>query len=247
MTDPLDDLLAQMPPADASEAEIESFMERVMNTPGGAELIHDFAGKITAGGSLDTMLKEEEAAVEKRSLKSPARFVIRVSLLGIEPLIWRRFSLPADCAYVHLHEAIQDAFGWEGRQDHRFEIWEEGQLEVSFSASEDGEDYCEVENRLIDLFRENVSEFQYLYDFQDKWRHRIVIENLVRAGLNGTRKELRPHLHTGERHGPPEDCGGPPGFAKFLQGEHPLCRKYEPEILAEFKTGHPDFEKITLR
>ncbi|MDA7892139.1 plasmid pRiA4b ORF-3 family protein [Akkermansiaceae bacterium] len=249
MTDPLDDLLAKMPEPDASESEIEAFMEKVMSTPGGAELIHSFAEKITAGGSLDTMLKEEEAGSERLALKSPARFIFRIELLDTKPLVWRRLSLPADCAYVHLHHAIQDSFGWEDAHLHRFEIWEDGHRELTFSPdeSEDTPDYCEVENRIIELFRENVGEFLYLYDFGDNWRHRVVIEDFVQAGVNGTSKDLKPHLHDGEGHGPPESCGGADGFADFLKGDHPFCENYEAEILEQFRNAKPDISKIAFR
>lgn len=250
MTDPLDDLLAKMPDPEASEAEIEAFMQKVMTTPGGAELIHSFAEKITAGGSLDTMLKEEEEEAERKALKSPARFIFRIELLDTIPLVWRRLSLPADCAYIHLHGAIQDSFGWEGSHLHRFEVWEDGHRELTFSPGfdEEGkEDYCEIENRIVDLFRENVSEFIYLYNFGDCWRHRVVIEDFVQAGVNGTSKELKPHLHDGEGHGPPEDCGGPVGFTDFLKGDHPLCENYEPEILEQFRSRKPDLSQVNFR
>ncbi|MDB4265483.1 plasmid pRiA4b ORF-3 family protein, partial [bacterium] len=196
MTDPLDDLLQNMPLEDASEAEIEAFMEKVMATPGGADLIKDFASKITEGGSLDTMLKEEEARLESLTLKSPARFIFRVELSGTSPLISRRLSLPADASYFHLHCALQDAFGWQDSQPHQFQVWEDGQLEVSFSLGDEEEaredDYCEIENRIVDLFQENVFEFRYLYR---KWLHRVVIEDFVPAGEKGSSSDLTPHLH----------------------------------------------------
>jgi hypothetical protein len=249
MTDPLDDLLHNMPAEGASEAEIEAFMEKVMTTPGGADLISDFAQKITDGGALDTMLKEEEDELETLTLKSPARFIFRVELLGTTPPIWRRLSLPADCSYLHLHRAIQDAFGWQDTHDHRIEVWEDGNLELIFSPDEDDDrtHYCEVQNRLMDLFLENVSEFQYLYDSASNWRHRIVIEDFVQAGEKETSAEFSPHLHNGAGHGPPEDCGGLSGFQKFLKGDHPSCKDYEPEVLEEFRSGNPDFSKITFR
>lgn len=243
MTDPLDDLLANMPSPDASEAEIETFMEKVMATPGGAELINDFAQKITAGGSLDTMLKEEEAQLESLTLKSPARFIFRIELTGTRPLIFRRLSLPADAVYLHLHCAIQDAFGWQDSQSHRFEVWEEGQCELTFSLTGD-DDYCEIENRIADLFLENVTEFIYLYH---DWRHRIVVEEFVPSGEKGTSSGLAPHLHDGSGHAPPEDCGGPSGFQVFLKGDHPLCQNYTAEVLQQFSEGQPDFEKVTFR
>jgi len=247
MTDPLDELLQNMPADGASEAEIEAFMEKVMATPGGAELIQDFAQKITAGGSLDTMLKEEEAELESLTLKSPARFIFRIELIGTKPLVWRRLSLPADCAYLHLHGAIQDAFGWQNAQPHCFQVWEDGELELTFSSQNNDKDYCEIENRIVDLFQENVSEFRYLYDPKSDWSHRVVIEDFCPAGRNGTSEDLRPKAHDGEGHGPPEACGGVEGFQQFLEGDHPLCKDYEVDVLAEFRSGKPDLSKISFR
>jgi len=248
MTEALDDLLQNMPGDDATEAEIEAFMGIVMATPGGAELIRGFAGQITEGGALDSMIKEEEAKLDEFALKSPARFIFRIEILGTKPLVWRRFSLPTDCAYFHLHCAIQDSLGWQDVHRHRFEVWEEGHCELVFSSDEEAEnDCCEIENRIVDLFNENVTEFIYLYDFGDEWRHRIVIEELAQAGTKGTIPGMTPHLHDGQGHGPPEDCGGIAGFQNFLKGDHLLCENYEPEILEELRTGKPDFSKVTFR
>jgi|TARA_B110000914_G_C15431186_1_gene431413 hypothetical protein len=250
MTDALDDLLQNMPGEGSSEEQIEAFMAKVMAIPGGAELIRDFSEKMTMGGSLDTMIKEKEEELEGLTLTSPARFIFRIELPGTKPLVWRRLSLPADCAYFHLHCALQDAFGWEDSHQHRFEVWEDGYRELTFSVGGDeeaGNDYCEIENRIVDLFRENVSEFRYLYDFGDNWQHRIVIEDFVPSGTHGTSNELSPHLHDGEGHGPPEGCGGILGFLNFLKGDHPLCENYESEILREFQEGKPDFSKVTFR
>lgn len=248
MTDALDDLLQNMPGDDATEAEIEAFMETVMATPGGADLIRGFASQITEGGALDTMIKEEEARLDEFALKSPARFIFRIELVGTKPLVWRRLSLPADCAYFHLHCAIQDSFGWQDVHPHRFEVWEEGRCELTFSSDEEaGDHYCEIENPITNLFTENVTEFIYLYDFKDQWRHRVVIEEFVQAGTGGTIPGASAHLHDGEGHAPPESCGGISGFADFLKGDHPLCKNYEAEILAQFRTGQPDLSTITFR
>ncbi|MFT6499220.1 MAG: hypothetical protein ACJAT6_001356, partial [Akkermansiaceae bacterium] len=103
MTDALDDLLQNMPGEGSSEEQIEAFMAKVMAIPGGAELIRDFSEKMTMGGSLDTMIKEKEEELEGLTLTSPARFIFRIELPGTKPLVWRRLSLPADCAYFHLH------------------------------------------------------------------------------------------------------------------------------------------------
>ena len=45
----LDDLLDSMPDENAPEEEVNAFVEQVLSTPGGGEVIRDFAGKITEG------------------------------------------------------------------------------------------------------------------------------------------------------------------------------------------------------
>lgn len=251
MNKSLDDLLDSMPEENAPKEELDAFVEEVLSTPGGEALIRDFAGKITDGGPLDTMLKEEEAELANLKLKSPARLIFRIELPGTKPLVWRRFSLPADCAYFHLHCAIQDSFGWQNSHLHRFEIWENGRRELTFSLGRENkpsdDDYCEIENGVLDLFRESISEFIYLYDFEDNWRHRVIIEDFVQAGIKGTSEKMIAHLHAGEGHGPPEGCGGVGGFAEFLEGRHPLCEKFEASVLVKFKTEQPDFSKLVFR
>jgi len=45
---------------------------------------------------------------------------IRVELLRIEPLIWRRIQVPGNYTFWDLHVAIQSAFGWNDTHLHEF-------------------------------------------------------------------------------------------------------------------------------
>ncbi len=55
--------------------------------------------------------------------------------------------------------------------------------------------------------------FIYLYDFGDHWEHEITVEDLV-APKDGRRRIL---CTAGENACPPEDVGGEPGYANFLE------------------------------
>lgn len=48
--------------------------------------------------------------------------LLRIELLGIEPLIWRRARVPVRWTLKRLHGLIQSAFGWENRHLHEFRI-----------------------------------------------------------------------------------------------------------------------------
>lgn len=58
-------------------------------------------------------------------------------------------------------------------------------------------------------------EFEYRYDMGDGWRHRIVIES---SPTSWTDEDLPlPVCVAGENACPPEDVGGPFGYARLLE------------------------------
>ena len=134
-------------------------------------------------------------------------FVLRVQLRGIEPAIWRRLSLPADAPLGVLHEVIQVAFGWQNSHLHEFLF---GQIRF-------GPDDGESELLVVDEFAAPLgavarvgATFLYRYDFGDDWEHDVVVENVSADGEDGLA------CMGGARSGPPEDCGGPPGYENLI-------------------------------
>jgi hypothetical protein len=67
--------------------------------------------------------------------------------------------------------------------------------------------------RLRDVLKPGKNVIDYTYDFGDCWEHRLTITD-VRAGQSGV---SYPRYIGGERNGPPEDCGGIPGFYELLE------------------------------
>jgi len=144
----------------------------------------------------------------------------KITIQDIEPPIWRRILLPLDLNLAQLHEVIQAAFAWTDSHLHQFII---GGL--VYGAPEFNEDYQDerrtfeaTEVRLSDfdtLHVRNLS-FLYEYDFGDGWIHFIEVESLI--PLDDDLKYAR--CIAGERHRPPEDVGGPQGYAEFLEAWH---------------------------
>ena len=58
-----------------------------------------------------------------------------------------------------------------------------------------------------------VKRLTYLYDYGDGWEHTIKVERIGEA-LPG---DLYPCLLDARGRCPPEDIGGPPGYAEFLE------------------------------
>ena len=66
---------------------------------------------------------------------------------------------------------------------------------------------------LRDVLKPRKTVIGYTYDFGDGWEHRLTVTD-VRAGQ---RDVSYPRYIGGERNGPPEDCGGIPGFYELLE------------------------------
>ena len=138
--------------------------------------------------------------------------VLRVELLGIEPLIWRRVRVAPSGSLKALHDILQRVMGWEDSHLHEFRA---GELLIGMPDLDDPPENLQDENTwtLGQLLHGGVSEFEYVYDFGDDWAHRLIVEPATRGGAAGP----SPLCLAGENACPPEDVGGPPGYAAFLR------------------------------
>ena len=91
---------------------------------------------------------------------------LKVSLLRIKPLIWRRVIISLNSSLNSLHQLIQFAMGWWNYHLHAFEYAEEV---FEF----DGE--RPLRKRLSSLGLAEGCELLYTYDFGDNWEHLIKV------------------------------------------------------------------------
>jgi hypothetical protein len=147
----------------------------------------------------------------------PDAIVIRadVQIGGIDPAIRRTLELPRDLNLAQFHEVLQASFGWTDSHLHQFNIG--GLLYGAPEFDEDGlwdRQTFEASDVLLGDFaigHEQVVVLTYEYDFGDGWTHLIELTERPReAGVK------YPRCVDGCRSGPPEDVGGPHGYAGFL-------------------------------
>ncbi len=138
--------------------------------------------------------------------------IIRVSitLLDVDPAIWRRIEAPAIMTLEGLHDVIQVLMGWADYHLHHFQF---GDVMYGVPASDDHEMNDGRKVQLWTLVDDGERTFQYLYDYGDGWCCILVLEAVapVRSGVS------YPRITEGARRGPPEDVGGPWGYAEFLE------------------------------
>jgi len=139
--------------------------------------------------------------------------VLRIELINIEPLIWRRVAVTTATDLAVLHKVIQTVMGWLDCH-----LWEFEMCDVRYGMPDpSGEDWGRKIQKasavsVAKLLDSGVKEFLYTYDMGDNWEHRIIVER-VEPAKDGVRY---PWFLGGERRCPPEDCGGIPGYHEFM-------------------------------
>jgi hypothetical protein len=169
-------------------------------------------------------------------MSDPKILQLHIHLLGIEPPIWRRIEISEDANLAELHDAVQASMGWTDSHLHQFRIGRK--VYGPRTGEEDFDDEAEDEEalNLSDAFARKGSKLLYDYDFGDSWQHAIKLESVLEAeeGIE------YPRCTEGQGACPPEDCGGPPGYAALLEAlsdpEHPEHEEYVEWI------GDPNFD-----
>ncbi len=156
---------------------------------------------------------------------------LKITLKDVEPPVLRRIEVPFDIRLDRLHEVLQAAMGWTN--SHLYEIraggagwgltdpdWPDGPLDARKARLD----------RIVE--DTGAKTLRYLYDFGDGWDHTVKIERL----LDPVPGERYPRLLEASGRCPPEDVGGPSGYAETLEAisdpkheRHKECKEWMPE------------------
>jgi hypothetical protein len=143
----------------------------------------------------------------------PPTYQLKITLIGIEPPIWRRMQVPSSIRLCCLHSAFQVVMGWTDSHLHQFE--KDGKCWGVQEHDEFSERELIDENQtqLGNVLKAEGDALIYVYDFGDDWQHEAVLEKVI--PVNHVVKA--PVCLGGERRCPPEDVGGVPGYEEFLE------------------------------
>ncbi len=126
-----------------------------------------------------------------------------------DPPVWRRLLVPEQFSFWKFHILIQISFGWQNSHLFQFSpggYGSEPQIGIPYPEAEEKILDCK-KVRLSKIFNAPGQEFIYLYDFGDSWEHLITLEKIVEDQM------IKAAYIDGEGACPPEDCGGPWGYA----------------------------------
>lgn len=160
-----------------------------------------------------------------------AVYQLKISLRHIRPPIWRRVLVTNDTLLNELHHLIQAAMPWYGGHLYCFNINGQEYAEPNEFNTAEPKNLNELEDmfgdlgglfrepptfddrvyRLCDVIPDVKFKFYYVYDFGDDWQHEILVEKI----LDVEPDTVYPRCIKAKRATPPEDCGGPWGYAEL--------------------------------
>ena len=154
----------------------------------------------------------------------PPIYRLKITLIGIDPPIWRHIQVPSTILLCCLHDALQPVMGWTGSHLHQFE------KDGNYWGVQEHDEFSELDliderqTQLGNVLEKEGDALIYVYDFGDNWRHEVVLENVI--PVNHVVKT--PICFGGERRCPPENVGGVRGYGEFLEViSDPTHEEYE--------------------
>jgi hypothetical protein len=142
-----------------------------------------------------------------------ALYQLRITLQDIQPPIWRQIQVWEDITLGQLHTILQIVMHWEDYHLHEFTV---GRRLYSVPDPDDElherKVIDELRAKLCDVVPRVGTQFLYVYDFGDNWRHELLLEAIVMP-----EPDMKyPRCIAGARRIPPEDVGGTTGYEDYL-------------------------------
>ncbi len=139
---------------------------------------------------------------------------LKITLDDVEPTVLRRVDVPFDIRLDRLHLTIQAAMGWTNSHLYELRAGDVGWSTPYPDADWSGDFLDARKARLNDILEDiGTKKLIYIYDFGDGWEHTIKVERLADRAPGA----LYPCLIEVSGRCPPEDCGGPWGYAEMLE------------------------------
>jgi len=158
----------------------------------------------------------------------PEQLILKITLAGSEPKIWRRVEVHSGLALHELHYVIQCVFRWDESHLYHFMVPPGGKLTRTAMRDatryhvlppdpvfdDDGDKAGRADEILVGrIFTEYCKQIVYEYDFGDSWEHLIKLEKRTPGGD----QDHVPVCLAGENAAPRDDMGGIFGYYQLLE------------------------------
>jgi hypothetical protein len=141
---------------------------------------------------------------------------LAIALDEVKPPVRRRIEVPLAIRLDRLHQVFQVVMGWENYHLYEFRIGRD----IAYGMPDPNGDFLGSSSRpanrttLAQLVAQTRNKtFKYVYDFGDDWQHTVKLEAIAVPEPEA----VYPRLLSAEGPCPPEDIGGPWGYAEYLE------------------------------
>ncbi|RZC41464.1 PRiA4 ORF3 domain containing protein, partial [Asbolus verrucosus] len=202
--------------------------------------------ELPEGTTFDSDISDELSDADNETTEVVLQ--LKISLKYVYPAIWRRILICSDDTFHDLHCHIQEVMmGWLDRHRHQFNT-KSNELVVPTDPYDDDDafynfitaaDFKEYETKVSKFLSKVGDSVVYLYDFNSKWQHTVVVEKILSKKTN-----LRyPICLAGRRACPPEGCGGVTGYHHLLEvWGNPQHEEYQDLINNWLQNVSPNFD-----
>ncbi len=139
---------------------------------------------------------------------------LKITLDSVKPTVTRRIEVPVNVKLDTLHEMIQAIMPWGNYHGYEFHV-RESRWGIPMPDFDFGYPLADARKTTLAqaLSEPNFKALRFTYDFGDDWRHTIKVERRFSAEL----WDEFPRLIDAKGRCPPEDIGGPWGYAEYLE------------------------------
>ncbi len=149
-------------------------------------------------------------------------YQLQITLKDSNPKIWRKILTISNVTLSEFHKIVKHTMGWTGSHSYRFENGNDRFAPQDFDLANTNDS---AKTSLDSLLQKENDKIKYVYDFDDNWKHEIILEKV----LPFTSETKLPLCLDGKRACPPDNCGGIFGYEELL------------ETISNPK--HPDFDE----
>lgn len=158
-------------------------------------------------------------------------FQVKATILYTDPVVWRRFIIPADDTFFMLGDALLAAFGWSGEYGFYFRkdgvflddpvLMESGSKMPRMK----GEVHLNADDKKIHELVKPGGSVSFFYDMEDYWEVEVEVERVLPD--DEAAFPFMPVCFAGACAAPPEGVGGTIGYADFCEVlNNPLDARY---------------------
>jgi pRiA4b ORF-3-like protein len=192
----------------------------------------------------------------------PEQLVLKITLAGSDPKIWRRVEVHSGLTLHDLHYVIQNVFEWTDSHLYHFVVPPGGKLTRAGLRDakryhvlppdpvfgDEAEDDLPADEALVGrIFTPECRQIVYEYDFGDSWEHLVKLEKRSPGGD----PDHVPRCVAGENAAPLDDMGGICGYYERVEAlrdaEHEMHEEAIEWLGDDFDPARFDLDEVNKR